>query len=384
MRSLIAVLTFIWWFSLGLSNFALPNCIAVLIVACPCALGLATPMSIVVGIGKGAASGVLVRNPEVLQKLRQIDILVIDKTGTLTEGRPEVLSLSTENGFDENKVLRLAASVEQNSEHQIAKGIVRAALKRELSLDKADNFRYSPGKGVYGNVGTTEILLGNQKHMQDNGIPIPSASHPSVNQGTEIFLVIDKIVAGRLLIGDTIKSNAGEALRMVQKRGIHIIVLTGDTEKAAKPICNQLGLVDLKANVLPNEKLSVIKQLQTEGHIVAMAGDGINDAAALAQADVGIAMANGSDITAESADLVLVKGDLQGIERAIGLSNAMSQNIKENLFLAFAYNVIAIPIAAGILYPFGILLNPMIASAAMSLSSVSVIVNALRLNSAKL
>ncbi len=385
---LIALAAFIVWAAVGPEPrlaYALLNAVAVLIIACPCALGLATPMSIMVGMGRGAAAGVLVKNAEALEVLEKVDTVVVDKTGTLTEGKPRLTSIATLGGGDESELLRLAASLERASEHPLAGAILSAAAERGLKLSSVENFRSLTGKGIAGSVDGKNVALGNQKLLDDLGVsPEKCASMAAQLQRsgqTVMFVVIENRLAGLVGVSDPVKPSTPEAIRALHADGVRIVMLTGDSRATAAAAAEKLGLDDFQAEVSPEQKLEAVKRLQAQGRIVAMAGDGINDAPALAQADVGIAMGNGTDVAIESADVTLVKGDLRGIVKARRLSRGTMRNIRQNLFFAFVYNVLGVPIAAGALYPFfGILLNPVIASAAMTFSSVSVIANALRLN----
>ncbi|MHB8390000.1 MAG: heavy metal translocating P-type ATPase [Acidobacteriaceae bacterium] len=387
----IAVLTAIIWAMWGPEPrlaHALVNGVAVLIIACPCALGLATPMSIMVGTGRGAQSGVLVRNAEALETLSQVTILVVDKTGTLTEGKPTLTQIETLGKLPENDVLRLVASLEQASEHPLAGAILRAAKDRNLQLAAATGFQSATGKGATANIDGHAVVIGNAAQMQESGIPLGDAgarAEAMQRAGvTVLFAAVDGALAALLGVSDPIKKSAREAMRQLHHDGLRVVMLTGDTQTTAEAVARQLGIDQVEAGVLPQQKAQVIQRLQSEGK-VAMAGDGVNDAPALAQAEVGIAMGTGTDVAIESAGIVLVKGDLHGIVRARNLSRATMRNIRQNLWFAFLYNSLGVPIAAGILYPFfGLLLSPMIASAAMTMSSVSVITNALRLRSAKL
>jgi Cu+-exporting ATPase len=384
---LIAVVTLIVWGLWGPEPrlaHAVINAVAVLIIACPCALGLATPVSIMVGTGRGATMGVLFKNAEALEVMRKVDTLVVDKTGTLTEGHPELVSVTPAEGFDETEIVRLAASVERASEHPLAAAIVRGAEKRKVELLPPNDFQSLTGKGVTGVVGERKIALGNLKLFQDLGIDpggLPARADALRSEGqTVMFLGVDGRAAGLIGVADPIKETTPEAIRFLHDEGIRIVMLTGDNRKTAEAVAAKLDIDQIQAEVLPDQKASIIKQLQAEGRIVAMAGDGINDAPALAQAQVGIAMGTGTDVAMESAGVTLVKGDLRGIVRARRLSRATMGNIRQNLFFAFIYNALGVPVAAGVLYPvFGLLLSPMIAAAAMSFSSVSVITNALRL-----
>jgi len=384
---LIAILTFIGWFFLGPEPalaFATINAVAVLIIACPCALGLATPMSIMVGTGKGAMIGVLFKNAEALEELRKVDTLVVDKTGTLTEGRPELVAVNAVAGIDQTRALQLAASLERSSEHPLAAAIVRGAKARNVDLVAAENFESITGKGVTGEVDGHRIALGNKKLLQELGIDIgelPEMADAQRTQGqTVMYLAVDGQAAALIGVADPIKDTTPEAIEVLHKEGIQIVMLTGDSRRTAEAVAAKLHIDQVQAEVLPEQKASIVKELQAQGRVVAMAGDGINDAPALAQAQVGIAMGTGTDVAMESAGVTLVKGDLRGIARARRLSRATMRNIRQNLFFAFVYNSLGVPVAAGVIYPFfGILLSPMIAAAAMSFSSVSVIANALRL-----
>jgi len=388
----IAILTFIVWSLWGPEPaiaYAVINAVAVLIIACPCALGLATPVSIMVGTGKGAMMGVLFKNAEALEVLRKVDTLVVDKTGTLTEGKPKLVSVVAIDGFRENDNLRLAASLERASEHPLAEAIVQGAEKRGVELTQAGNFQSATGKGVTGTVDGHKVALGNLKLLESLGIDpgdLPQqADHQRGEGQTVMLLAVDGKAAGLIGVADPIKATTPEAIRDLHAEGIRVVMLTGDSRKTAEAVAVKLNIDQVQAEVLPEQKAEVVKQLQAEGRIVAMAGDGINDAPALAQAHVGIAMGTGTDVAMESAGVTLVKGDLRGIVRARRLSRATMRNIRQNLFFAFIYNAAGVPIAAGLLYPFfGLLLSPIIAAAAMSFSSVSVITNALRLRNVKL
>jgi Cu+-exporting ATPase len=356
----------------------------VLIIACPCALGLATPMSIMVGTGRGALAGVLIRHAEALEVLAKVDTLVIDKTGTLTEGKPLVVAIRPLPTWSEVELLRLAASLERGSEHPLAAAILAAATDRSIALAEATDFLSITGQGVSGIVDQQSVVLGNATLFGNLGISLggmPEDAENSRREGaTVIFLAVDRRPAGWLAVTDPIKDSTPEAIRQLHLEGLRIVMLTGDAQSTAQAVARQLGIDDFEAGVLPGRKGQLVKQLQSGGHIVAMAGDGINDAPALAQAHVGIAMGTGTDVAMENSGITLVKGDLRGIVRARRLSRATLRNIRQNLFFAFAYNVIAVPVAAGVLYPlFGWLLSPMLAAAAMTFSSVSVISNALRL-----
>ena len=387
----IAVLTAIIWALWGPEPrlaHALVNGVAVLIIACPCALGLATPMSIMVGTGRGAQAGVLVRNAEALETLAEVTILVVDKTGTLTEGKPQLTQIETLGDLAENEALRLVASLEQASEHPLAGAILRAAQERNLTLTAATAFHSTTGKGATAEIDGHAVAIGNAAQMEEANVPLGDAAaraEAMQREGaTVLFAAVDGVLAALLGISDPIKPSAVEAMRQLHRDGLRVVMLTGDTHTTAEAVARRLGIDQVEAGVLPQQKAQVIQRLQARGK-VAMAGDGINDAPALAQADVGIAMGTGTDVAIESAGIVLVKGDLHGILRARNLSRATMRNIRQNLWFAFLYNSLGVPIAAGILYPFfGLLLSPMIASAAMTMSSVSVISNALRLRSVKL
>jgi Cu+-exporting ATPase len=389
---LSAVVTFIVWASVGPQPrmaYALVNAVAVLIIACPCALGLATPMSIMVGTGRGATAGVLIKNAEALEVLEKVNTLVVDKTGTLTEGKPRLVSVTALEGFTDADVLRFAASLERGSEHPLAAAIVARAEDRKITLATAEDFKSVTGHGVTGRIEGRAVALGNEPMMRALGAAFDAVSSDAEAQRkdghTVMFVAIDGRPAGLIGVADPVKASTAEALKMLQDDGVEIVVLTGDNRITAAAVARKLGIDRVEAEVMPDQKASVVKRLQSEGRIVAMAGDGINDAPALAQAQVGIAMGTGTDVAMESAGVTLVKGDLRGIAKARRLSRATMSNIRQNLFFAFVYNVIGIPIAAGALYPvFGLLLSPIIASAAMSMSSVSVITNALRLKSVKL
>ena len=388
----IAILTFAVWAVAGPAPrmaHALINAVAVLIVACPCALGLATPMSIMVAMGKGASMGVLFKNAEAIEFLRKVDTLVVDKTGTVTEGKPKLVTIQPASGFDEERLLRLAASLERASEHPLAAAIVAGAEERKFQLFSADAFESVTGKGVKARIDGALVALGNQKLMQDAGVqvePLLKAAETLRADGqTVMFVAVDGKAAGLIGVADPIKETSAEAIRQLHEDKIRVVMLTGDSRTTAEAVARKLGIDEVIAEVLPEDKSKQVKQLQEQGHFVAMAGDGINDAPALAQAQVGIAMGTGTDVAMQSAGITLVKGDLRGIVRARLLSRATMSNIKENLFFAFIYNTLGVPIAAGVLYPFfGLLLSPMIAAAAMSFSSVSVILNALRLRSVRL
>lgn len=386
-----AVLAFIAWALFGPSpslSYGLVAAVSVLIIACPCALGLATPMSIMVGVGRGASQGVLIRDAEALERMEKVDVLVVDKTGTLTEGKPKVTAIKTLPGIDEAELLTLAASLERASEHPLASAIVAAAEERGLHLKQADDFDAPSGKGVAGMVGGQRILLGNSRLLEEAGIDaaeVESMAGSLRSEGaTAILAAIDGRPAGVIAIADPVKVSTQEALRTLQADGIRIVMLTGDNRATAEAVARRLGIDEVKAEVLPAEKGDVVAALRRQGKIVAMAGDGVNDAPALAAADVGIAMGTGTDVAIESAGVTLLRGDLSGIVEARRLSRATMRNIRQNLALAFVYNVAGIPIAAGVLYPlFGVVLSPVVAAAAMALSSVSVIANALRLRQVK-
>ena len=389
---LISAIAFLIWWQFGPEPklvYAFVNAIAVLIIACPCALGLATPMSVMVGVGKGAKSGVLIKNAEVLEKMDKIDVLITDKTGTLTEGKPSVEKIVVKDR-DENEVLGKIASLNQSSEHPLATAVVNFAKSKIVSFSKVENFESVTGKGVKGSINNELIILGNKKLLEQENSQDFSAIEEQViseqKQGKTVsYIAIGKKVVGYITITDAIKKSSLEAINELKRQGVQVIMLTGDNENTAKAVASELNLTDFKASCLPQDKLEFIKNLQAKGKIVAMAGDGINDAPALAQSDIGIAMGTGTDVAIESAKITLVKGDLQGIVKAKNLSHAVMKNIKQNLFFAFIYNSLGVPIAAGVLFPvFGILLSPMIAALAMSFSSVSVIANALRLRTIKI
>jgi P-type Cu+ transporter len=388
----VALLAFIAWMVFGPEprfSFALVAAVAVLIIACPCALGLATPMSIMVGVGRGAQAGVLIKNAEALERMERVDTLVVDKTGTLTEGKPAVTAIVPAAGFDEEEILRLAASVERASEHPLALAIVEAAETRGLTTAPVSEFDSPVGRGAFGTVGGQRVVLGNAKFMAEQGAdaaPLAEAAEDLRRDGaTVIFVGIERRVAGAIAIADPVKPSTPEALAALKADGIRIVMLTGDNRTTAEAVARKLGIDEVDAEVLPDHKGEVVQRLRQRGRTVAMAGDGVNDAPALAAADIGIAMGTGTDVAIESAGVTLLKGDLTGIVRALHLSRATMRNIRQNLFFAFIYNAAGVPIAAGVLYPlFGILLSPVIAAAAMALSSVSVIGNALRLRAARL
>jgi Cu+-exporting ATPase len=389
---LVALLAFAAWSIWGPEprfTYGLIAAVSVLIIACPCALGLATPMSIMVGVGRGAQSGVLIKNAEALERMERIDTLVIDKTGTLTEGRPSVVAIRTAPGIDEAELLRLSASLERASEHPLAAAIVRAAIERGLDLVPPSSFDSPVGKGVIGTVEARQLVIGNQRIMSEAGIDTTALSAAADDLRTEgataIFVGIDGKAAGIIAIADPIKATTPSAIKALQEDGIRVVMLTGDNRTTAQAVAAKLGITEVEAEVLPEDKSKIVERYRAQGRAVAMAGDGINDAPALAAADVGIAMGTGTDVAMESAGVTLLKGDLGGIVRARHLSEATMANIRQNLFFAFIYNAAGVPVAAGVLYPvFGILLSPIIAAAAMALSSVSVIGNALRLKNARL
>lgn len=386
---LAAVLAFIAWSIWGPEPryaYGLVAAVAVLIIACPCALGLATPMSIMVGVGRGAQAGVLIRDAEALERLEKVDTMILDKTGTLTEGKPSVTKIVVVDGQDETELLRLAASVEQASEHPLAAAIVRAAKERKVEVAKVMGFDAPSGKGAIGMVERKRMAIGNAKFMAELNIAVDSLEVQSdalrTDGATTVFVAINGKLVGIIGIADTVKASTPEALTALRKAGIRIVMLTGDNRITAEAIAKRLGITEVEADVLPDKKADVVAKFKAQGRVVAMVGDGVNDAPALAAADVGIAMGTGTDVAMESAGVTLLHGDLMGIVRARSLSMAVMSNIRQNLFFAFIYNAAGVPIAAGVLYPvFGILLSPMIAAAAMALSSVSVIGNALRLRS---
>jgi Cu+-exporting ATPase len=389
----IAVVTFIAWAILGPEPrfaHAIVNAVAVLIIACPCALGLATPMAIMVGTGRGAQAGVLIKNAEALETLEKVDTLVLDKTGTLTEGKPRVINISSLGKIPDAELLRLAASLERGSEHPLAGAIVAAAQERSLSLGEVREFHSYPGKGISGVVEGTRVAVGTWALLRDQGVQDQDMEANDARSAAEAAATIVHIsvggeYAGAITLADPLKPSAAAALSELARGGLRIVMLTGDARAVAESVSRQLGIEQFEAEVLPGDKSKMVKDLQERGRVVAMAGDGINDAPALAQADVGIAMGTGTDVAIESAGITLVKGDLAGIVRARKLSRAAMRNIRQNLFFAFIYNAIGVPIAAGALYPFfGILLSPILAAAAMSFSSVSVIGNSLRLRNVRL
>jgi len=386
---LIAAITFIVWAIWGPEPayvYALVNAIAVLIIACPCALGLATPMSVMVGVGKGAQNGVLIKNAEALEKMDKVDTLIVDKTGTITEGKPTVVKIGVfNNDFSESEVLQYIVSLNNNSEHPLAEATVKYGKEKNAQISKSSNFSAVTGKGVEATINGKNVVLGNLKMMEYASAKITSEMKDEAKtyqkQGKTVsYLAVDKSLIGYVVIGDKIKETSAKAIKTLQDKGIAVIMLTGDNPDTAQAVASELNLTDFKANMLPEDKLKEVEMLQAKGNVVAMAGDGINDAPALAKSDVGIAMGTGTDVAIESAMITLVKGDLNGIVKARNLSDAVMKNIKQNLFFALIYNTLGIPIAAGVLFPFfGILLSPMIAALAMSFSSVSVIGNALRL-----
>jgi P-type Cu+ transporter len=384
----IALLTFLGWATVGPEPrfaHAIVNAVAVLIIACPCALGLATPMAVMVGTGRGARAGVLIKNAEALETLEKVDTLVVDKTGTLTEGKPRVTATTPAEAIGSDELLRLAASLERASEHPLAHAMVSAAKERGWQLPAVEDFRAVSGKGITGKVEHHEIAIGTWTLMRESGVATAALPMTFTGEGTAVHVAIDHQHAGIIYVADPIKASAAEAVRALRRSGMRVVMLTGDSRFAAEAISQRLGITEFKAEILPGDKAAFIKQLQQEGRNVAMAGDGINDGPALAQANVGIAMGTGTDVAIESAGITLVKGDLAGIVRARKLSRAVMKNIRQNLFFAFIYNSIGVPVAAGVLYPiFGLLLSPILAAAAMSFSSVSVIMNSLRLRHHKL
>lgn len=389
---LIAIISFIGWALVGPEPrmaYAMINAVAVLIIACPCALGLATPLSIMVATGKGASFGVLFRNAEAIETLREVDTLIVDKTGTLTLGKPKLVTVHSADSLTEVDLLKYAASLETGSEHPLAQAIVDGAKEKQITLSKVQDFESITGKGVKGKIDSHSVALGNYKMMEDLDLN-PSSLENDANRlraegQTVMFVAINNQIAGFVGVADPIKESTPKAIEELHKDHIKIVMMTGDNQKTAEAVAKKLGIDEVIAGVLPEQKALKVKELQAQGHKVAMAGDGINDAPALAQAQVGIAMGTGTDVAMESASVTLVKGDLMGILRARKLSRSTMRNIKQNLFFAFAYNILGIPIAAGALYPvFGLLLSPIIAALAMSLSSVSVVGNALRLKSVKI
>ena len=389
----VAIITFVVWSIIGPASataYALVNAVSVLIIACPCALGLATPMSIMVGVGRAAQAGVLVKNAEAIETAERVTHLITDKTGTLTAGKPEVVSRIAANTISERDLLQIAASVESQSEHPLARAIVEAAEKEKIALRNVIDFQSTTGGGVSGNLDGKAILIGKEKFLAESNVRFPEeltkeAHRLQQKAETTVWLAINGDAAGVLGIADPIKPTTREAVRELHEAGLKITMCTGDNRRTAESVARELGIDEFKADVMPDEKIEIVKKLKSKGAIVAMAGDGINDAPALAAADVGIAMGTGTDVAIESAGITLVKGDLMGIVKAIHVSRAVMRNIRQNLFFAFIYNALGVPIAAGVLYPFfGLVLSPMIAGAAMSFSSVSVIGNALRLRSIQL
>ena len=388
----IAVLAAVVWGLIGPEprlSYALVAAVSVLIIACPCALGLATPISIMVGVGRGAHAGVLIKNAEALERFEKVDTLVLDKTGTLTEGRPSVTAIRPAAGFDEVELLRLSASLERSSEHPLADAIVRAASDRNLVLSEASEFDSPVGRGVTGLIEGRRVALGNARYLKEIGVDVTAleAEAEALRQdgATAIFVAVDGAAAGVLGIADPVKATTAQAIRDLKAAGLRLVMMTGDNRTTAEAVARRLGIDDVQAEVLPQDKAAVVERLRAEGRIVAMAGDGVNDAPALAAADVGVAMGAGSDVAIESAGVTLLGGDLQGIVRARKLSKAVMSNIRQNLVFAFGYNALGIPVAAGLLYPiFGLLLSPALAALAMALSSVSVIANALRLRAVRL
>lgn len=389
---LIAMLSFILWALLGPQpslSYGLIAAVSVLIIACPCALGLATPMSIMVGVGKGAQSGVLIKNAEALERMEKVNTLVVDKTGTLTEGHPKLTQIVTDQGLNEEEALALAASLEHQSEHPLAKAIVSAAKEKQLVLEPVQDFDAPTGKGVVGKVNGHRVAIGNiklmQEHGNDNASLFTKADELRAKGASVMFMAIDDKTVALLVVEDPIKSTTSETIHSLQQSGIEIYMLTGDSKKTAEAVAGTLGIKKVVAEIMPEDKSRIISELKDKGLIVAMAGDGVNDAPALARADIGIAMGTGTDVAIESAGITLLHGDLRGIVKARRLSEGTMSNIRQNLFFAFIYNILGVPLAAGILYPFtGLLLSPIIAALAMALSSVSVIVNALRLRGLKL
>ena len=389
---LFAIAAFVAWAMFGPEPryaYGLVAAVTVLIIACPCALGLATPMSIMVGVGRGAQAGVLIKNAEALERMEKVDTLVVDKTGTLTEGRPKVVAVAPAAGFEESEALRLAASVEQASEHPLAAAIVASARERGLPMSSVSEFDSPTGKGAVGVVDGRRVGLGNAKFLHELGIDTADldgeAERLRADGATAIFLAVDRKLAAVIAIADPVKPTTSEALKLLAQDGVRVVMLTGDNRTTAQAVARRLGIEDVEAEVLPDQKSAVVVKLRQQGRVVAMAGDGVNDAPALAAADVGIAMGTGTDVAIESASITLLKGDLTGIVRARRLSAATMRNIRQNLFFAFVYNAAGVPIAAGALYPlFGILLSPVIAAAAMALSSVSVVANSLRLRQLRL
>ena len=390
---LTAIIAFIVWAIWGpapVMVYAIVNAVSVLIIACPCALGLATPMSIMVGVGQGAQTGILIKNAEAIERTEKVNCLLTDKTGTLTAGKPRVTSSIPNSSLDERQLLLVAASLEQKSEHPLARAIVDEANEKGIELELVDDFESTTGGGVSGRIGGRKALIGKEKFIAETGIPIPSQLSAKARELQEkaltvVWVASNGSVAGILGISDPVKKTTPGAIKALHELGLKVIMATGDNRKTAEAVARELTVDEVRAELNPKDKNEIIKQLRQETYVVAMAGDGINDAPALAEADVGIAMGTGTDVAMQSAGITLVKGDLAGIVKAIALSRAVMRNIRHNLFFAFVYNAIGIPIAAGVLYPFfGILLSPMIAGAAMAFSSVSVISNALRLRNLKL
>ncbi|HTI70175.1 MAG TPA: heavy metal translocating P-type ATPase, partial [Candidatus Limnocylindria bacterium] len=389
----VALLSFGLWFWLGPEPrlaHAIVNAVAVLIIACPCALGLATPMSIMVGVGRGAQEGILVKNAEALERLEKVTTLVVDKTGTLTEGKPKLMDCLPVPGIEAKDLLRLAAALEMGSEHPLAAAIVKAAREQSVTIDAVKDFRSVTGGGVMGNASGKRVMVGKLAFLQSEGVTglealEQTAGRLQMEGKTAIFVAIDNRPAGILAVADPIKATTSEAIQELHRLGLQIVMLTGDNRRTAETVAKSLGIDEVEAEIEPQGKIAYVQKLRAAGKVVAMAGDGVNDAPALAQADVGIAMGTGTDVAMQSAGVTLVQGDLRAIAKAIHLSRATMRNIRQNLFFAFIYNAAGIPIAAGLLYPFfGLLLSPMLAGAAMSLSSVSVISNALRLKHASL
>ncbi|MBT7506364.1 MAG: heavy metal translocating P-type ATPase, partial [Rhodospirillales bacterium] len=377
------------WGPVPAFSYGLVSAVAVLIIACPCALGLATPMSIMTATGRGAQLGVLIKNAEALERFAKVDTLIVDKTGTLTVGKPKLVAVLPEAGHDESEVLRLAASLERGSEHPLAEAIVAGAEERGVAIAKADAFEAITGKGVKGVVDGNPVALGNAKLVADMGLDggsLNDVANARRDEGeTVMFVMVGSEIAGLVSVADPVKETTPDALKALHQEGFRIVMATGDNERTAMAVAAKLGIDEIRADVLPEDKARIVKEMQAEGRKVAMAGDGVNDAPALAQADVGIAMGTGADVAIESAGFTLVSGDLNGIVRARRLSRATMRNIKQNLFFALVYNAAGVPIAAGVLYPvFGFLISPMFAAAAMSLSSVSVISNALRLRTTRI
>jgi Cu+-exporting ATPase len=388
----VAVLSFIAWTVWGPSpalSYGLIAAVSVLIIACPCALGLATPMSIMVGVGKGAGAGVLIKSAEALERMEKVDTLVVDKTGTLTEGKPKVVAVVPAPGLTEAEVLPLAASLERSSEHPLAAAIVAAARERGVEMREPTDFNSVTGKGVTGVVDGRRVALGNARLMQELGVEVGDlaarADELRREGGTALFLAMDGKPGGVISVADPVKATTPSALESLRAAGVHIVMLTGDNQTTAAAVARKLGIDEFQGDVLPEDKHRIVRELRAQGKVVAMAGDGVNDAPALAEADVGIAMGTGTDVAMQSASVTLVKGDLAGIARARLLSHAVMRNIRQNLFFAFVYNAAGVPLAAGVLYPvLGLLLSPIVAALAMALSSVSVIANALRLRTVRL